>query len=30
MTYLEKITAIAETKQTFEKIFERELDLIKV
>lgn len=30
MTYLEKISAIAETKQTFEKIFEKELDLIKV
>ena len=30
MTYLEKISAIAETKQTFERIFEKELDLIKV
>jgi len=29
-TYLEKISAIAETKQTFERIFEKELDLIKV
>ena len=30
MTYMEKITAISETKQTFEKSFEKELDLIKV
>ena len=30
MTYLEKISAIAEIKQTFEKIFEKELDLVKV
>lgn len=30
MTYLEKISAIAESKQTFERIFEKELDLIKV
>ena len=30
MTYLERISAIAEIKQTFEKIFEKDLDLVKV
>lgn len=30
MTYLEKISAIAEIKQSFEKIFEKKLDLVKV